>query len=91
MIKEIIYIFLIAWFITKFAPLHSVLNILIERTRNNVIEFCLSLVSSILSCQKCSAFWVGLIVFQNPSAALIASFSSYMFEYVLVKIDNKYD
>jgi hypothetical protein len=74
-------IFLLAWFIVNFTPIHGIFNLLIKKSAAYpFINFVLSLLNTILICQKCTALWVGLILTGDLLTALTASFISYLYE-----------
>jgi hypothetical protein len=83
--QVIAFIFLLAWFITSFAPLHGLLNqVILFFQKKQAIYFFLSIIQSIISCQKCNAFFCGLIITGGDFfAALIASFLSSLYEKLL--------
>ncbi len=54
---------LLAWFITKFEPLHTILNSIRYIIPNIVIcNIIYNNFTKVLSCLKCASFWIGLIM-----------------------------
>ena len=73
--------FLSAWFVVSFTPLHSIFYLLKEATvKYKLINFFIALTHTIISCQKCTAFWLGLLITGDVFLALISSFISYIYE-----------
>lgn len=85
-----VFIFLFTWFITSFEPLQNKIDDLqfhLEdkyKTRIKfkklfiVLKFLTDTIYEIISCHKCLAFWVTLIVTLNlPFAILVSFFADY--------------
>lgn len=77
---NITLIFLMAWFLVSFQPLHNIFNIIIMKVKNQTMQFVLALIQSILSCQKCASFWIGLAITGDIFIALAASFISHLWD-----------
>jgi len=77
---NITLIFLMAWFVVNFQPLHNIFNIIIMKVKNQTMQFVLALIQTILSCQKCAALWIGLAMTGDIFVALVASFISHLWD-----------
>jgi hypothetical protein len=79
--NSIVLIFLAAWFTVSFTPLHGILNLIISSTsKRPALNFIFYFISSILSCQKCTALWIGIVITGDIYLSLIASFISMLYE-----------
>ena len=73
----ITYIFLFGWLISSFTPIHGILNLIILKLEKTpLIKLLVSLLLTIVQCNKCSCFWMGLILTQDIYLSLIASFAA---------------
>jgi len=61
-------ILLLAYFTTRFEPLQLVLQTLTDRYKN----LFMTVLYLILSCGKCTSFWIGLIFFQSIYLGIIS-------------------
>lgn len=84
LLNTLILIFLAAWWTVSFTPIQGIMNLLVMSTKNKPeINFILSLLHTILSCGKCSAFFIGLAISGDIYTALIASFiTNLYFKYI---------
>lgn len=69
-------ILLLAYFITRFEPLQLVLQTLSDRYKN----LFMIVLYLILSCFKCTSFWVGLILFQSIYLGIIAFIIAFIYD-----------
>lgn len=75
----LIYCFFIAWFITNFEPLQSLIqnvtdNILQKNIHNKYLFTIVDNIYIVLSCFKCLSLWLTLFVTFNPLFAFIIAF-----------------
>ena len=82
---------LVNFFTHWFQPLQEVKQIMIEKilrfaVKNN--QFWMEKLLIPLSCSKCLGFWMGLIVFQGISLAVITSLLSYLIHKQINKLEK---
>jgi hypothetical protein len=84
--NEIINIFLLSWFLTTFEPLLYMLNFIDRKIKNTIINTIWTLLIIPFSCQKCMAFWLGLIITGNIYNAIMVSLIAYLYGIIVEKI-----
>lgn len=71
----------LAWFITRFEPIEWILESM--KSKNYLLQLIIDIVNVILTCMKCSAFWIGLIFSGSIWIALLASYVSLLYEKII--------
>lgn len=89
-IQNLCKIFLIAYFITRFEPVQSILNEFgdwVYATKKNsknffvkITELITLILVSALTCSKCLSFWLGVFLFRDFYLAASASLLMTIFE-----------
>jgi hypothetical protein len=82
MIETLISIFFVSWFITRFEPLHMMLEILPNKLILNVIRL-------LLSCLKCVAFWITVLYTYNVAYASAMAFIAFWYDKYIGRLENK--
>jgi hypothetical protein len=73
----IIKVLCIAFAVTRFEPLHWILDAINEKTKNNL--FCLIL-STILTCIKCFSFWTLLFITHSLFLASVGFIIAFIYD-----------
>jgi hypothetical protein len=84
MIKAI----LIAWLLTNFEPFQKLLYTINEWIKNKTIRFIYEYVYQILSCIKCTSFWLTLIMTLNIYLAILAAIITLTWEKINIRYLN---
>ena len=82
MIKIMISIWLLSWFITRFEPLQMLLELLPNKLLWNLIKL-------LISCLKCISFWITLGYTQNIIAASGIAFISFWYDKFIGPLERK--
>ena len=82
MIKIMISIWLLSWFITRFEPLQMLLELLPNKLLWNLIKL-------LISCLKCVSFWITLGYTQNIIAASGIAFISFWYDKFIGPLERK--
>ena len=82
MIKIMISIWLVSWFITRFEPLQMLLELLPNKLLWNLIKL-------LISCLKCISFWITLGYTQNIIAASGIAFISFWYDKFIGPLERK--
>lgn len=78
---DIIYYFLLSWFITRFKPLSVFLNIF----KDNII---IRIVKYFLGCIFCTSFWLTLFISNELFKALIVCFIAFWYDKIFSYYEN---
>ena len=82
MIETLISIWIVSWFITRFEPL----QMLLEFVPNKLIP---NLFKLLITCLKCTSFWITLIYTQNIVFASGMAFISFFYDKFIGPIERK--
>jgi len=75
-------IFMISWFISRFEPIHMLLETLPNKLVYNLIRL-------ILTCLKCLAFWITLSWIGDIFLASLMAFIGFWYDKIIGRIENK--
>lgn len=82
LILTLIQSLLIGWFIPKFEPLHTVLELLPDTLFKWILQ-------SLFTCMKCTSFWACLILTQNLYLAITAAFLGFWYDKLIGPEERK--
>jgi hypothetical protein len=82
MIEELISIWLVSWFITRFEPLQMILELLPNKLLYNLFKL-------LITCLKCVSFWITLIYTGNIVLASGMAFISFFYDKFIGPIERK--
>jgi hypothetical protein len=82
MIEELISIWLVSWFITRFEPLQMTLELLPNKLLYNLFKL-------LITCLKCVSFWLTLAYTQNLIYASAMAFISFWYDKFIGPIERK--
>lgn len=75
-------IFIVSWLISRFEPIHMVLETLPNKLVYNLIRL-------VLTCLKCLAFWITLSLTQDIFLASLMAFIGFWYDKIIGRIENK--
>ena len=79
---ELLKIFMISWFVSRFEPIQMVLEVLPNKLAYNLIRL-------LTSCLKCLAFWITLIYTGDLFLASLMAFIGFWYDKIIGRIENK--
>ena len=82
MIETLIGIWLVSWFITRFEPLQMILELMPNKLLPNLFKL-------LITCLKCTSFWLTLIYTQNIVLASGMAFISFFYDKFIGPIERK--
>ena len=88
MIEIIIKSILIGWMITRFEPLQMILE-LIPDVKSPLVNIISNIVKLLLTCSKCTTFWLSLLIFQDVYLAIASSFFMVIYEKTIGKWERQ--
>lgn len=75
-------LFFISWFLTRFEPLHMVLELLPDKLIYNLIKL-------LFTCIKCVLFWITLSITFDPFIASGMAFIGFWYDKFIAPLENK--
>lgn len=75
-------LFSISWFLTRFEPLHMVLELLPDKLIYNLIKL-------LSTCIKCVLFWLTLSITLDPFIASGMAFIGFWYDKLVSPLENK--
>jgi len=79
---------LLAYFITRFEPLHWIIDE-IKDTKYKLFNIIIGIIKLILTCSRCAALWLTLIISRDPYISIVASFVMVLIEkYILSYVEQ---